>query len=137
MLLGYAGLLPFIGLTVALFLVDEEFLSYTQFAFQAYGAVILTFIGGVHWGLVLRNESDAHRNKEIIASIVPSLFAWISLLLPVDLALGVLLTAFLLLFFYEYRVLWADLFPAWYRQLRCVLTTIVCLLILINLVKVQ
>ncbi len=134
-ILGYAGLIPFIGLTVFMFLVDGDSAIFARFAFQAYAAIILTFIGGVHWGLVVNKNDQGNTQLVIIASVVPSLLAWVSILLPLPIALAMLLFSFLLLFFYEYRYLWPVYFPAWYRKLRSVLTGVVSLLITLNLVN--
>lgn len=132
--LGYAGLIPFIGLTLVLFIADEDTAVLARFAFQAYAAIILTFIGGVHWGLIV-NEKDFNNVKLVMTgSIVPSLLAWFSILLPLPVGLAILLLSFLALFFYEYKFLWPTLFPPWYRRLRSILTGIVCLLITFNLV---
>ena len=132
--LGYAGLIPFIALTIALFIVDADSAIFVKFAFQSYAAVILTFIGGVHWGLIIKEETFPAYKLILIASILPSLLGWTSLLLPQQFALTLLLASFLGLIFYEYKVLWASLFPVWYRQLRVILTTVVCLLITIQLI---
>ncbi len=62
--LGAGGLIPFfagaMGLWAAPFAWREEILN----AVLIYGAVILSFIGAVHWGLALRlpsGESESWR----------------------------------------------------------------------------
>lgn len=56
--LGYGGLLPFLALTVLL-LLGEGWLpagmmhSHLAFGLAAYAAVIASFLGAVHWGVVL------------------------------------------------------------------------------------
>ena len=54
-------------------------------ALLAYGAVILSFLGGIHWGLALTGNAmtPGGRRHVLIASAAPSLTAWIALLLPV------------------------------------------------------
>ena len=128
------GLLPFAGLTLSLFFVAPEIVSLLQFAFLSYAAVILTFIGGVHWGLIIKGDDFDNKVPGIIVSIVPSLVAWTCLLLPQAAALVVLLCSFPLLLIYEYKLLWTRLFPSWYQGLRIVLTSIVSLLLAVNLV---
>lgn len=48
--LGYGGLLPFLGLT-ALILFSAEHRAFFSMMMVGYGAVILSFVGALHWGL--------------------------------------------------------------------------------------
>jgi hypothetical protein len=45
--LGYAGLIPFVFLTLCLWLVGPELHPYVALAMQGYGAVIVSFLGGI------------------------------------------------------------------------------------------
>lgn len=77
--LGYAGLLPFVGLAGAsLWLGPSENGKLTH-ALLAYGASILSFMGAIHWGLTMRN-SAAPDSKPWLWGVVPSLLAWVALL---------------------------------------------------------
>jgi hypothetical protein len=77
--LGYAGLLPFVGLAGAsLWLGHLENGQLAQ-ALLAYGASILSFMGAINWGLALRN-SAAPDSKLLLWGVVPSLLAWVALL---------------------------------------------------------
>lgn len=95
-ILGPAGLIPFAGLALGSLLGWP----WAPAALAAYGATILAFLGAVHWGLALR-APDGERWAEwgrIGLGVLPSLLAWVALLLPlptglVVLAAGVLATA--------------------------------------------
>jgi Protein of unknown function (DUF3429) len=50
--LGYGGLLPFIGLAV-LIGVDAHHATLWSDALVGYGAVILSFVGALHWGFAM------------------------------------------------------------------------------------
>jgi hypothetical protein len=76
--LGAAGLLPFAAAVVMIGLDRDVPLAATTLL--AYGAVILTFIGAVHWGWALRDAEPAAAT--LVASVLPSLVAWVTLLLP-------------------------------------------------------
>ena len=52
--------------------------SAVLFSLLAYGATIISFLGAIHWGLVMREEQP-DRNA-IIWGVIPSLVAWVSLI---------------------------------------------------------
>jgi len=90
-LLGIGGALPFVagGLGAWLF-GDSELAHWLLRAVQLYGAVILSFLGGIVWGMALKNPG-ADRASFVI-SIIPALLAWIALLIPhLPLSLGLLI----------------------------------------------
>ena len=49
--LGYAGLIPFVLLSLLMWLVHVELLPFVSIALAAYAAAIASFLGGIHWGL--------------------------------------------------------------------------------------
>ena len=78
--LGYGGLLPFVGLAgAALWLGPLESTRITA-ALLAYGASILSFMGAIHWGLAMGGGA-APDSKLLLWGVVPSLVAWVALLL--------------------------------------------------------
>ncbi|MEY4345216.1 MAG: hypothetical protein RL032_1048 [Pseudomonadota bacterium] len=78
--LGYGGLLPFVGLAgAALGLGPLESTRITA-ALLAYGASILSFMGAIHWGLAMGGGA-APDSKLLLWGVVPSLVAWVALLL--------------------------------------------------------
>lgn len=99
-LLGLAGLLPFAGSALAFFAAPDSWAGFAEGALIAYGAVILSFLGAVHWGLALRApaEEAGWGPARLLLGIVPALLGWVALLLPDVfalplLALGILGTA--------------------------------------------
>ena len=50
-LLGHLGLLPFVGGAALVWVVNAEAQPYATLALAAYAAVIVSFLGGIHWGL--------------------------------------------------------------------------------------
>ena len=92
-ILGYAGLLPFGALAMALWWPGGVHQGPLAFALLAYGATIASFLGAIHWGLAMRAEADS--GVLYLWGVIPSLWAWVALLAPV--AWGLLLLALLLL----------------------------------------
>lgn len=131
-LLGYGGLLPFIGLALAIPFSDEhaEFLGQ---ALVAYGAVILSFVGALHWGfaMTLHDMSLEQRRTRFVWSIMPALIAWPSTLLPVRLGCVLLIVGFAAHYWQDRRLVRTLALPDWYSPLRIQLTSVasVCLLI--------
>lgn len=122
-LLGYAGLLPFIGIPI---LVSIGQIQYYQgyVAFIQYSAIILSFFGGIHWLDALQNK---RKNHQLYFSLLPSIVAWLALVfLDGPTLLSVLSIAYIATLMYDKFVLALAkdiLIP--YTYLRTVLTTVV------------
>jgi hypothetical protein len=93
-----------------------------RFAGLAYGVVILSFFGGIRWGLALSTASPSRQGTEIMLSILPALAGWIVLLLPPLLGVSLLLAGFLLQA--ERDVVSADrgILPQWFGKLEMLVT---------------
>jgi hypothetical protein len=124
--LGLAGLIPFVVLATAVWFVDPGWHERAHEALLAYGAMILAFMGAVHWGLAMPEVDARVRSWQLGLSVVPSLLGWVALLLPSQvLGYSVLLTAFALLCVVDGRAAKRGLAPDWYPALRVPLTTVV------------
>ena len=124
-LLGYAGLLPFIGLPL-LVITDITSYLYTFQHFVQYSAIILSFFGGIHWYDALQNNRVNH---QLYVAMLPSIVAWLSLLmLDGSLLLGALSCAFIAMLMYDkYTLVMEKAKVIEYTTLRLVLTTVVVL----------
>lgn len=78
--LGFGGLIPFVGLATALWLVPSASQPLWATALLGYGATICSFLGAIHWGLTLR-DGAAPRASSLLWGVVPSLLSWVALLL--------------------------------------------------------
>jgi hypothetical protein len=90
--LGYGGLIPFVGLAVAVWFLPAH-RGFAATALLAYCATIVSFLGSIHWGLTMR-DAAGQSSDMLLWGVVPSLLAWVALLLPV--AAGLWLLAALL-----------------------------------------
>ncbi len=79
--LGYAGLLPFVLLAALLWMVRPDLQGFVAIALVAYGAVIASFLGGIHWGIAAQLPA-AVRSFHYIWGVVPSLLACVALVMP-------------------------------------------------------
>ncbi len=120
LLLGLGGLIPFIGgALLQVFTQDPRWLS----ALAGYGAVILSFVGAVHWGFAVRDAATgAAAWWRFGWSVVPALIGWICLLLePAAGVLG-LAGALVLCLLVDEAFARNDSLPAWLMPLRRLLT---------------
>ncbi|KAI1104804.1 hypothetical protein F4804DRAFT_305909 [Jackrogersella minutella] len=101
-----------------------------------YGAIIISFVGAVHWGMEYtekvpnRERARFRYGLGVLASIV----AWPTLLMPMDFALTSQFAAFVILYFADARATVRAWAPSWYGTYRFVLTAIVGAAIVISLV---
>ena len=74
-LLGYAGLIPFVLLSLAA--VSD--ISHARFFLLGYAALIFSFLGGILWGISLGRNLPAHVS---LVSVSCMLWSWLWLLMP-------------------------------------------------------
>lgn len=97
--LGWAGVLPFLGLALAAWWPAARDPAIQ--AFLAYGALILSFLGGARWGRAMAGGAGT---GQFAASVIPSLWAWLAwLLLPPAPALCLLAGGFALVGWWDGR----------------------------------
>jgi hypothetical protein len=122
-LLGYAGLIPFIAIPILIIVgLLDAYLGYLHFV--QYSAIILSFLGGIHWLDALQNR---RKNHQLYASMLPSIIAWLSLVfLDGTMLLSILSISHISVLIYDKYVLALEKdILIDYTQLRVVLTTVV------------
>lgn len=120
--LGLLGALPFVGLA-ALALIGGGIGIWAGLALLAYGAVILSFMGGVHWGWAMAAGEPSLERLGL--SVVPSLVGWGGFLVGGSAGLIVVALGFIGLLWLDLQAVAAGRAAAWYPQLRWPLTVIV------------
>ena len=85
--LGYLALLPFVVGAALVWIVRPDAHPYVSSALSAYAAVVLAFIGAIHWGFGFREENAPPRL--FVWGVVPALVAWVAVLMPPDAGLVV------------------------------------------------
>lgn len=78
--LGYAGLIPFVLGALLVWLVREDAHPYVVEGLSAYAAMVLSFLGAIHWGLGMRQTVPSP--TPFIWGVVPALLAWIAVIMP-------------------------------------------------------
>jgi hypothetical protein len=93
--LGYSGLIPFVFFGGAAWVPGGAWQEFALNALAVYAAVILSFLGAVHWGLSLADRT--HRVGPLPGpawAVIPAVAAWAALLLPLTIALPLFVLLF-------------------------------------------
>ncbi len=127
---GYGGLLPFVALALACVLDDA---APWRFALLSYGALILSFVGALHWGVAVSASalSERQRNTCFVWSVVPALLAWVTFFLAPGAASMLLAAGFGAHYLQDRQLARHAALPAWYLPLRLRLTVVACVSLLV------
>lgn len=128
--LGLAGLLPFIA-GAAVVVAGGPWRPWAEVALLAYGAVILSFMGGVHWGMAIASARTEARR--LAWSVVWPLLGWAGLLWGGGYGTVLVAGGFVALFAYDRRAAAHGEAPPWYPALRRPLTAIVVVCLVLAL----
>ncbi|KAI5209711.1 hypothetical protein AUEXF2481DRAFT_30298 [Aureobasidium subglaciale EXF-2481] len=152
--LGMAGVLPYLGTSVSTvycaweinhahntgsgFLMSEQTAEAALHVLEplqvGYGAVIISFLGAVHWGLEFAGFGGTQGYKRYAIGVWTPAVAWPTILLPVEYALITQFIAFNFLYYTDSRACKRGWTPPWYAVYRFVLTFIVGASIVLSLI---
>lgn len=126
--LGYGGLAPFVALAGASLLAPEHRSLWSP-ALIAYGAVILSFVGALHWGIAMTAPQMPARQRTIhyVWSVIPALLAWPTPLMPIAGGALMLILGFVAHLVLDFSLVRTTPVPAWYLPLRLQLTATACI----------
>ncbi|XP_072172971.1 transmembrane protein 69-like isoform X2 [Diadema setosum] len=127
--LGLSGLVPF-AVPAAYSIISMSCGPNIAFAQVAYGATILSFLGGVRWGYALA-PSQVPSWLSLGYSVTPSLIAWMGLLMPIQAGLFCIISGLALAGVVD---TYFTGFPSWFRSLRFFLTVFAVLSISVTFV---
>lgn len=112
---GYAGLIPFVGLS----LLALSGYPNAEYWLLSYAALIYSFLGGILWQASLKDNLPPHVT---ILALGAMLWAWLWLLIPSTYWHPVAALSFIGLWLYERRYLQGSYIQG-FLQLRCQLST--------------
>lgn len=124
LVLTLGGVIPFVAGAIALFVLRDEIArqAAAQLALLAYTAMILSFLGGVRWGVEIAHPSGQSPRFFILAvSVIGALAGWALVLQAVLVGLApwlFLAAAGLIVLHWAWDVIGARDTPAWYDGLR-------------------
>ena len=129
-LLGFAGLIPFFLMMAGTWLADPSWLNDFVRGQLAYGIVILSFLGGVHWGaaMMCSDLSLADTKLALLWGVTPSLIAWSATLFG-GFGFAVLMAGFIAALQVDKQLFARYRMPPWLMGLRWRLTVAVVLML--------
>ncbi len=132
--LGAAGIIPFALQAIGAVGANPATALASVHGLIGYGAVILAFLGGVHWGFTLGEEGDSRAVRARLGlGVVPALVGWLAILASLAVSAGVslaiLIAGFLGTVIVETRAQQRDLMPAGYLAMRWVITFVVVIIL--------
>jgi hypothetical protein len=122
--LGLAGLAPMLAGLTAMY-TGMSASAWMTPATLVYGGLILSFMGGTHWGLALYAEGA--RDLRLMLSVLPSLFAWPLLFAPERLAAIGFAAGFAALYLLDAKLARQGQHHPEYWRLRQLLSAAACL----------
>jgi hypothetical protein len=133
--LGYAGLIPFLLMMIGVWFADVSWLGDFVKGQLAYGMVILTFLGGVHWGAALLSDTlpEVDIRKALAWGVTPSLIAWSATLLG-GFGFAALMAGFVAALQVDKQMYPAYGLPDWLLGLRKKLTVVVVLSLVLTVI---
>lgn len=124
LILGFAGLIPFVTPPLVM-AVSESYYPELAYAQLAYGASILSFLGGARWGFALPESSPAKPDwMNLGNSVIPSLLAWTAMVMSDSIAPAVIMIIMGLGISLHYDLSLLPTYPSWFKALRSVLTIV-------------
>ncbi|XP_067423913.1 LOW QUALITY PROTEIN: transmembrane protein 69 [Emydura macquarii macquarii] len=120
--LGIGGLIPFVSVPLIM-AIQQTYDPELAFVQITYGAAVVSFIGGIRWGVALPENSPAKSDWLNLAnSIVPPFVAWCAVFLKDNFAQAALLIILSLGIALHYDLVVRPLYPTWFKGLRILLT---------------
>ncbi|KAA8910257.1 hypothetical protein FN846DRAFT_939608 [Sphaerosporella brunnea] len=152
--IGMAGLTPYIVTSISTlylawdmnyaremgtgYLVDpqtaEALLHLLEPVQIGLGAIILSFLGAVHWGLEMAEYGGKHPYRRYTIGIIAPALAWPTILLPLDYAMLTQFIGFVGMYFMDAQACAMGWTPNWYSTYRFILTFVVGACIIMTLI---
>jgi hypothetical protein len=126
--LGLSGLVPFIACALALSggfalpLIGGS--GATRLALVVYAIAILSFLGGVRWGIAMSGDQ---LTRDYVISVTPALIGWAAIGLSRPRDLWMLCVAFIIYGLLDYGMACRVVAPEWYGRLRLFLSGVAAL----------
>jgi hypothetical protein len=125
-ILSAAGLLPFIGHALFAWVAPGSEAAGLMRSQAHYAAAILTFVGALHWGMVVAGGEAfaAGAGVRLVWSVIPALYAWVMTLYPPAVAVPGLFFGLLVALLVDLLLYRSQPGLRWFMQLRLVISLV-------------
>jgi len=131
-LLAITGVLIFAVMTAFLFSGEHHVRIPAIAALVTFAAVVISYVGGIEFGLALREEGSSERIRALAMSMsaLPSLASWGVFWLPSpQQQIGAAIGLFVLVWFSDLYFAHRGLIPSWFVDMRTAVTAIACVIL--------
>ena len=128
-LLAITGTLIFAVMTAFLFTSESHIRIPVIAALVTFAMVVISYLGGIEFGLALREEGSTEPTRALAMSIsaLPSLASWgVFWLNSPQKQIGTVIALFVLVWFSDLYLARRGLIPSWFVDLRTAVTVIAC-----------
>lgn len=124
--IGVLALLPFLGLAAWLTGIapDHPWRAGTISLLTTWSALFLTFLGGIRWGVAIREDRHA-AVRDLLLSALALVLGWAAFAAPVPYTFAALAVVYAAVGAWDSFASHAQSAPAWYGRLRVWQTTII------------
>lgn len=135
LVIGWAGIVPFVAAAVGpMVIADYGIAAFVSLAGGIYAALVLSFLGGIRWGMAMGPLWGSDRTVGFAISVLSPAAGWIALLLPRVESLGLMIIAFLLQGWLDLRAVGEGRAPLWFAPLRIRLTAAAVVALVVTIV---
>lgn len=91
-ILGYAGLIPFIALALAVWIAPSPYPTILANMQVIYGGIIVSFLGAVYWGIGIENNGP---DWLFVWAVAPAILAWGGLIIGLQIGYPIIILGLL------------------------------------------
>jgi hypothetical protein len=134
--LSVLGFLPF-AFFITLMLADPGLIpqaagfnmsagDFFAFAFKLYAAIILSFVGGIRWGVaIVQQQGGREESEALVLAAGPSIVGWFAFFTPEPWSYAVFAFAYAATGWWDSRLAGNKGVPTWFGRLRVLLSVMV------------
>lgn len=94
-------------------------------AYKIYSAIVLSFLGGIHWGIVLGAKEEVPSSKTLLVSVAAPLIGWIAVFVSEPMCFALLIVGFAGQGAWDNFAAHNGKLPLWFSKTRMILTIVV------------
>jgi hypothetical protein len=129
-ILTAAGIIPFVACGLGAVAPNAVTSLPAAYVLIVYGAVILSFLGAVHWGFTLATENDPAERPRLLLGVLPAVAGWVAAAVAIYavqpiIGMALLIVVFIATAAVEWKAHHLGWVPGGYIGMRLVATAIV------------